>query len=174
MISAKKFASYFTPVALITIFLLIPGYVHLSRSTNAPEAAEYSYKFNEITAEGYPAVVDFIKKEAGYEDTGTTELSTERNFISDSHAWSFKLDEQFITVFLFDNSKAAQSSLDGFSLKGYKYLDPVSKQSARLLWEHTPDFYIKENVLVIYSGQSKEIGRIIEKQVGNMVTVSTQ
>jgi hypothetical protein len=81
------------------------------------------------------------------------------------------LDEQFITVYWFNTAQAANSSLAEFSLKGYKYTDPTTKETARLLWEHNPDFYIKENIMVIYSGQSKEIGRIIEKQMGNPVTV---
>jgi len=169
--SAKKLLGYVIIVSLLGIFLILPAYVYLSKTSKTPAVSEYSYKFNEITKEDYPAVIDFIKKEAGYEDTGTNKLSTERNFVSNSQAWSFKLDEQFITVYLFDTPEAATASLAGFSLKGYKYLDPVTKETARLLWEHTPDFYVKENVMVIYSGQSKEIGRIIEKQLGNPVAV---
>lgn len=91
--------------------------------------------------------------------------------MSGSQAWAFKLDEQFINVYFFNSVEDARGALSGFSLKGYKYVDPVSKETARLLWEHNPDFYLKENILIIYSGQSKEIGRIIEKQMGNPTSV---
>lgn len=171
-IAKRRLISLFGILALFGIFFILPSYVYLASGNSTEVAPKYEYAFNEVTAEGYPSIIDLIKKEAGYEDSETNPVSEERNFISNSRAWSFKLDEQYIMVFLLEEDQKATDLTKNFTLKGYRYNDAEIDTSARLLWETRPEFFAKENVLVIYAGKSKDIGRIIRKNMGDPIVVS--
>jgi hypothetical protein len=115
------------------------------------------------------------------EDLKRTGLEVGDN-ITDTHTYliysngkNIKINKEFIKVFEYENSDAAENaalgiSKDGYSIRGWS-VNNIPKSSnitkAYIEWSKPPHFYKINNLIILYVGRNSRIIHTLEKTLGS-------